>query len=123
MNPIQLRPELAAEVSAVAEADGQSIEALVEAVLAQHVREWREAQLDREEAAYAAQKATLLPRYEGRFIAMYQGQVIDDDAALVALHDRVLARLGRAVVLLKKVRRGPEPVRRLGSPRKEREGS
>lgn len=56
----------------------------------------------------------------GPYVAIHEGQVIDHDADLHALHSRVYARMGSIPVLLQKVTATPEPDILIRSPRLER---
>ncbi len=65
----------------------------------------------------------LRKQYEGEYIAVHRGQVIDHDPDLRTLHLRVFAEIGHAVVLLKKVTNQPDRELVFRSPRLERGGS
>ncbi len=49
---------------------------------------------DQEVAAYVAMHPQLLEKYEGKWVAVYGGQVVDVDDDHVALIDRVLDEYG-----------------------------
>lgn len=55
--------------------------------------EW-EARLKLEEAAFIAMHPQLLERYEGKWVAVYGGRVIDVDDDGGVLYDRVLDKYG-----------------------------
>ncbi len=55
--------------------------------------EW-EARLKQEEAAFIAMHPQLLEKYEGKWVAVYGGQVIDVDDDGGVLYDRVLDQYG-----------------------------
>jgi uncharacterized protein DUF5678 len=52
------------------------------------------ARFEQEVAAYVAMHRQLMEKYEGKWVAIYGGQVIDADVDDVALFDRVIDRYG-----------------------------
>jgi hypothetical protein len=73
-----------------------------------------------EHEAFMRQYETLKKRYDGEYVAIHAGLVIDHDPDARTLHLRVRERLGRTVVLLKKVDAYPERELVFRSPRFER---
>ena len=73
-----------------------------------------------EKRAFAVQQMDLQQRYPGEYVAMHDGQVIDHDADLSALHRRVQASVGNVPVLLKQVNQPVDRELLLRSPRLER---
>ena len=69
---------------------------------------------------FEEQKSQLLAQYAGQYIAMHQGNVVDHDLNLRALHLRVFENLGHKPVLLKQVTTEPERELVFRSPRFER---
>lgn len=69
--------------------------------------EWEAAvrQIRAEQDAYESHKDEVLSRYEGRYVAILNGQVIDHDADYGRLATRVYARVGRRPVFLTRVAR------------------
>ncbi len=63
--------------------------------------------LQAEDRAFERQKQALLANYEGEFVAMYQGRVVDHDRDVSALCTRVTAKLRDAHYLVKPVTRIP----------------
>ena len=64
------------------------------------------AQMNRNVAAYQALHAQLVKNYLGRYVAIYQGQLVDHDTDPIILLQRVRAKYPDQVVLRRKV----EPV-------------
>jgi plasmid stability protein len=64
---------------------------------------------------YEVNKKRLLRRYEGQYVAIKGGKVVDADADFHALASRVFARMGRGSVLMPLVMR-EERVVRVASP-------
>jgi len=66
---------------------------------------------------YQAHQAEMLERYRGRYIAIVDGAVIDDDPDFDRLARRVFARLGTKPVFMPRVVKGEEKVH-VRSPRR-----
>ncbi|MCE7988637.1 MAG: type II toxin-antitoxin system RelB/DinJ family antitoxin [Caldilinea sp. CFX5] len=73
--------------------------------------------MTQEEIAYRLLHAELLAQFEGKFVAIYRGQVIDSDSDQLALVRRVAESHPNQVVLIRQVLGRPEPELRLRSPR------
>jgi len=80
--------------------------------------EWEK--LEAEMAAFQSQLPELLASYGDQYVAIHDGQVIDHDADLQALHSRVYARMGSVPILLQKVTAMPAPDILVRSPRLEK---
>jgi hypothetical protein len=76
-----------------------------------------EAAMAQEEAAYRAMHAELMAQYAGKYVAIHQGRLIDQDRDELALLRRLDAQYPDDVVLMKQVRPLPEPELRFRSPR------
>lgn len=89
----------------------------------QALSEWESQiqQISAEQRAYEHQHLELLERYRGRYIAMRQGQVIDDDADKIALSRRVRKEYGNESILIKLVQSDPMETYRIRSPKLARE--
>ena len=60
--------------------------------------------MQKESAAYQAMLETLLTEYEGEFVAVYGGRVVDHNADESLLVERIEDRYPDQVVLIKRVR-------------------
>ncbi len=108
LQTIDLRPDLTALLSNNARRENKSVAELVnEAVEFYLEARWREA-LNREAAAYAKIHTSLWQAIPGKWIAMYEGSVVDQDESARALHLRVRDRFGEAPIFICQV--GPAPV-------------
>jgi hypothetical protein len=89
----------------------------------QALSEWESQiqQISVEQRAYEHQHLELLERYRGRYIAMRQGQVIDNDADKIALSRRIRKEYGNESVLIKLVQSDPMETYRIRSPKLARE--
>lgn len=115
MLPITVRDDLFHSVEKLAQEQGTSAEALI--------TEWIERELAREQRIFEeserfqAQHSALLPKYTGQYIAMRNGDVIDHDADLGPLNQRIRERYGDEPVLITPVMDEPIRVFNMRSPR------
>lgn len=77
--------------------------------------------IHQERLAFDRMLSTLLPQYEGRYVAVHGGQLVDDDDNLRSLAQRVRERFGNRPVLLKRVTSKPDRELVFRSPRLERD--
>jgi len=70
----------------------------------------------REDAAYRARLPELLEAYEGQFVAIRGGEVVDHDADRFPLARRVRSAYGRSFVLIRRVSRHDELVEQIDTP-------
>ena len=75
--------------------------------------------IHREAQAFRSQHAELLVKYPDRYVAMYQGGVVDDDLDQMALLARVEDRYPDLPVLIAQVLPDPEEIYVVRSPRWE----
>ncbi len=73
--------------------------------------------MDREMAAYQNLHPNLLAQYKGQFVAVYRGQVVDNDSNQLALVKRRLKKYPNETVLITQVRQEPVRTLRIRSPR------
>ncbi len=59
-------------------------------------------------------------RYEGQFVAVYKGQVVDSDSDRLTLYHRLRQQFGRQTILITEGGDYPIPVYRARSPRRGR---
>ena len=78
-------------------------------------------QISHEQRAYQRQHGNLLAQYDGRYIAMRHGRVIDDDVDKIALSRRIRRQYGNQSVLIKLVQAEPMETYYVHSPKLARE--
>ena len=76
------------------------------------------AEFEETRSFYEANRHILLPRYEGKYIAILHGKVIDSDADFSSLAERVYRREGVRDIFMPRVTAEPEVVS-IPSPRLE----
>jgi hypothetical protein len=108
MVTVSLYPQVADQLQSEAERRQTSLEDLVNNWLEDQLWQERRKRIQEEAARFRAKHTELLNQYAGRYIAMRNGIVIDDDEDLLTLHNRIRARYGDEAILITPVR--PEPV-------------
>ncbi len=83
----------------------------------------RTPQMEKEAAAYEAMREEMVAQYLGQYVAVFQGKVVDHDADISALVDRLDEHYPDEVVLVREVHEGPDRVLRMRSPRLIRDRS
>jgi hypothetical protein len=91
-------------------------EVVVEAFPRVYVSPNRE-RMEQEERAYEQQRDAILARYEGKFVAVHGGKVVDHDVDETALVRRIQAQYPNDVVHIRLASRKPEAELRIRSPR------
>ena len=120
---IELRPALADQIKSEADRRQTDLEVLVNEWLEAQLWQERQKAIPAEAERFRARHAELLVQYRGRYVAMRAGSVIDDDADLVALHNRVRAKYGEEPILIAPVEDNPiQTFRVLGARQAVRRG-
>lgn len=105
---ITLQPDIADQISEVANQQHATVDSLVDRALRNYMANYRHEKIRSETDAFHRLFGNLVRDYFGQYVAIHNQEVIDHDPDLRALHLRVHARLGRMPVLLKQVTDEPE---------------
>lgn len=120
MTAITLRSNLLIQLSKEAERRQKSVEELVNDWLEDQLwLEWHR-KIGEESKRFQEQHPRLLKQYEGQYIAMRDGVVLDHDPDLLALHTRIRTRYGDEPVLMTPVTAEPLQTFKIRSPRRLR---
>jgi Family of unknown function (DUF5678) len=119
MIELALSDETVTQVRKMAAQIGEQPETLVERAVRQYLRAETQRAIHREAEAFRAQHAELLSQYPGRYVAMVQGRVVDDDLDQEALLARVEGKFPDLPVLIAQVLPEPEETYTARSPRWE----
>jgi predicted transcriptional regulator len=119
MGTVKVSEKVTQQLQQIAAQQGESLEALAERALLKFLREASRRAMRREVEAFKAQHATLFEQYAGRYIAMYQGQVVDDDEDQLTLLARIDAAYPDTPVLITPVLAESEETYMVYSPRWE----
>jgi hypothetical protein len=96
---------------------GTNAAELAEKAIRRYLREQAEYKIKEEEEFYQAQLPDLLSNYQGRYIALHNGEVIDSDTDELTLYLRVRQSYPTIGVLIKRVTTEPETTWHMRSPR------
>jgi hypothetical protein len=105
---IDLQEAIANQLQSEAARQQTSIDTLVNDLLETYLWELKREHIQAEAKRFREQHTKLLARYAGRYIAMQDGKVLDDDEDFHALHQRIRARYGEQPILIAPVT--PDPV-------------
>ena len=117
---ISLDANLVESLRQVAMEKGMTLDQIFDDLAQQFLREARQARLQREQEAYRALHPELKTKYLGQSVAIYNGEMVDHDADVMALVRRVRQRVGNAPVLFCEVEEEPEREYVIHSPRLEK---
>jgi len=117
MTQIAVRADIARSIEKLAHEQGTDAEALVNKWLQWQLALAREQRIREEAARYRAQHSALFPVYAGQYIAMLNGELLDHDAEIGPLYQRMRERFGDEPVLITPVTAEPLPVLNMRSPR------
>ena len=105
---IDVAPELMNPLQQLATERGESVSTIVEQLIADYLREQRHRLLLDEMERFRSRHAELRTQYEGEFIAMRAGHVLDHDYDGSRLYTRMRERFGDVPVLIVEVTDQPE---------------
>lgn len=120
MTTLTLKPDLTRQIEYLAGTKQTEQEAFIDKAVRQYIAQFRRDKIRAETESFEAQYQSLLSQYLNQYVAFHNGQVIDHDVDLRALHLRVFARLGHTPVLLKQVTRAAKRELIFRSPRFDR---
>lgn len=103
MTTISIKENTAIALQQIAQQTGSSLDTLTEMAIQQYLRREADRKIHEEEKVYRLQHEELLTNYNGRFIAMHNGQVIDNDEDELTLLLRVRKQYPHTGILIKKV--------------------
>lgn len=109
MTVVDLNPRLFEQMRWIARWQKVSADELAARALSSYLDQLEWEKLQAEMDAFQGQLPALLARYPDEYVAMHDGQVIDHDADLRALHSRVYAAMDSVPVLLQNVTDVPAP--------------
>jgi hypothetical protein len=108
------------EVERITQQEGLDAANFVAEAVRRHLATYRQKRLIAETEAWYNLTPEERRGYEGKFVAIFGGQVVDSDLDRLALYHRVKERFGRQTVLIMEGGDYPIPVYRSQSPRRGR---
>ncbi len=110
MATLALEAELYKRIEQVAQASNQSINDTLAEAVRQYLWELDRRKISEETAIYRRQHTELKNKYLGQFIAMRNGQVVDNDSDFTSLRKRVVQRFGSTPVMITRVEESDDPM-------------
>ncbi len=111
-------PILIREVQQLTEQEGLNIATFMAQAVRRHLASYRQQRIVAETTAWYNLPIEERKRYEGKFAAVYRGQVVDSDHDRLGLYYRLQKQYGRRPILIIEGGDAPIPVYRLRSPRR-----
>ena len=120
METVTLKPDIAEQLKHLADSDefGPDTDVIVDRALRVYLTNLRQKKIEAESHAFEQQKDALA-KYNGEYVAIHNGQIVDHDSDLRTLHLRVFKQFGHKPVLLKQVISKPERELTFRSPKFE----
>jgi hypothetical protein len=122
MATIILQPNLAEQVTQMAEIAGIGATDLISEAINEYLKRFSDEKIEAEAQAFEEMYETLKEQYFGQFVAVHNGQVVDADANFETVFLRVQARFGRIPILIRCVGEEPTVELHFRSPRLEGTG-
>ena len=113
-------PSLVEEVQRLSEQEGLDTAVFMAEAVRRHLASYRQKRIMVETEAWYGLPVEERKRYEGQFVAVYKGQVVDSDSDRLTLYHRLRQRFGRQTILITEGGDYPIPVYRVRSPRRGR---
>jgi hypothetical protein len=104
---VVVRADLVDALEKSPELQQKTVDDLVNEAVARYIQDLQSNKLNQEIRAYERLHAELKDKCLGRWVAIHQGQLVDQDAERVELYRRVRARYGKTAVLIRQVREQP----------------
>ena len=113
---ISLQPDLVKQINRIAQTKGETVEEFIDHAVREHLERLEEEKLQAEAQAFAQLHPQLVPHYLGQFVAIFEGQLVDNDKDFETLFLRIQKKYKDEVVLIRQVMakptielRGPSP--------------
>jgi uncharacterized protein YfaT (DUF1175 family) len=103
------KQELVEELEQAAAAQNTTAEALMHIAISEFLGKIARQKIQAESVAFEKLHAQLITEYLGQYVALHNGEVVDHDEDVRALHLRIRKRFGRTPVLLRRVSQEIEP--------------
>ena len=108
MSTVTVAPDLYKRIEKAAQEYQISADTLISEATRRYLWKLKRQKISEESQAYREQHKQLRAQYLGRYIAMRNGQVVDDDDDFQALRQRVRRKFGDTAVMITLVQENPE---------------
>lgn len=113
---ISLQPDLVKQIRRLSQAKGETVEEFIDHAVREHLERLEEERLQAEAQAFIHLHPQLVSQYLGQFVAIFEGQLVDNDEDFETLFFRIQKKYPDEVVLIRQVMakptielRGPSP--------------
>jgi len=103
-------PSLIAEIEQITTQEGIDTAVFLAEAVRRHLAHYRQKRLLTETEAWYNLPATTREQYNGQFVAVHQGQVVDSDSNQLTLYHRVRQQFGRQTILITEGGDQPMPI-------------
>lgn len=103
MTEIKLNPELMKTIEKTAAERSMTVEQIMEEAVLAYLRDEAKQQMDDNTTAYRRMHPELVEKYSGKYVAIYNGDLVDQDEDFQQLHHRIRGRFGVKPVLIRRV--------------------
>ena len=93
-------PTLADEVYLLASREGMQPSDILEAAVRNYLHDYAVKKISQESDIWYGLPSDVRNQYKGRFVAVYDGEIVDNDPDRIVLYKRIRAKYGRQPVLL-----------------------
>lgn len=100
MNTLTIEPELYNRIQKAAQDNRSDIGEFVKQAIQQYIWELGRQKISDESKIYRQRHTELKKKFLGRYIAMHEGRVVDDDAEFSALRQRIRQKFGETPVMI-----------------------
>lgn len=107
MEAILIKPELRELLLKDAEQEQRSVSDIVNEAVEHYLHDRQTLKLDQEIAAFERLHPDLVKTHLGKWVAVFDQQLVDHDQERQALYQRVRAKYGRATILIRRVLEQP----------------
>lgn len=114
---VNISESLERDIREAAERQGVDVSAFVETAVEAALSEYRERQIAAESKVWYALPNEERGKYSGKFVAIYRGQIVDNDPDQVKLIQRMRQKYGHAPVMITEGGDHPMPTYHFRSPR------
>jgi hypothetical protein len=108
MSAVTIEPEVLEDLERAATELQSTVEAVLSEAVQRYLWDLRRHAVSRESQAYRRQHTQLRQQYDGLYIAMRDGQVVDSGPHFEELRERVRRKWGDTAVMITRVTEEPE---------------
>lgn len=116
-----LADNLFSQLKKTATTEGSDVKVIAQEAIQRYIQAAAQQKMQEEITAYHDMHAHLLANYKGHYVAVHQGELIDQDVDQYGLYLRIQERYPDEVVLIRQVRTEAEPTWMIRTPRFEHE--